>query len=206
MKIPYFFTISAGILAASMLPCIQTGCSKSETSPPTTAATPAPAAATPAPAPVVAATPAPKPVVAATAVPAAPAAAAEATPGPSSILATNAWKALADKNYDDVVKNTQQCIDQFKAQAIEQQKALTAPPTDKAEVFKQWALNDVGTCYYILGQAYEKQNKNKEAAAAYQSLVTDLPFAQCWDPKGWFWKPAGAAKDRLKALQLDTLN
>jgi tetratricopeptide (TPR) repeat protein len=120
-------------------------------------------------------------------------------------MVTNAWKALEAKNYDDVTKNAQQCIDLFKQQAIDQQKALTVPPTEKAEVFAQWALNDVGTAYFILGQSYEKQNKNKEAIDAYQFLVDNLPFAQCWDPKGWFWKPAAAAKDRIKALQLDTL-
>lgn len=112
---------------------------------------------------------------------------------------------MAAKNYDEAASDAQKCIDLFKQQALDQQKALTAPATDKEEVFKSWALNDVGTCYFILGQAQEKLNKAKEATDAYQFLVDNLPFAQCWDPKGWFWKPAAAAKDRVKALQLDTL-
>ncbi len=123
----------------------------------------------------------------------------------SSTITTKAWGALEAKNYDDAVAYTAKCIDTFKPQALAMQKALAAPTTDKDETFKQWALNDVGTCYYIQGQAYEKAGKQKDAVAAYKALADSLAFAQCYDTKGWFWKPADAAKDRLKALEFDSL-
>ena len=44
-----------------------------------------------------------------------------------------------------------------------------------------------------------------EALAAYKQLVEKVSFAQCWDTKGWFWKPAEGAKARIKALEFDTL-
>ncbi len=86
------------------------------------------------------------------------------------------------------------------------QKELKAPVSadDKEAVQKKWALNDVGTCLFIMGQALEKQDKGKEAITAYKKLVEKVPFAQCWDPKGWFWKPATAARTRIKALELDS--
>jgi hypothetical protein len=85
------------------------------------------------------------------------------------------------------------------------QAALTEPPptTEKEKVFANWALNDVGTCYFILGSALEKSGDKKGAAEAYKYLTEKLPFAECWDTKGWFWKPADAAKGKLKALEFD---
>ena len=134
---------------------------------------------------------------------AAPAAAAD--PGSSSALTTKAWGALTAKDYDGAIAATKTCIDTFKPQALAMQKALTAAPSDKDATFAQWALNDVGTCLFIQAKAFEGQNKAKEALEDYKFLADNLPFAQCWDTKGWFWKPADAAKERLKALEFDSL-
>ena len=123
----------------------------------------------------------------------------------SSAITTKAWGALESKNYDDAIAYTNKCIEMFKGKAIEMQKALTAPPTDKDQTFAQWALNDVGTCYFIQAKAYEGKGKQKEALDDYKFLAENLAFAQCWDAKGWFWKPADAAKDRLKAQEFDSL-
>jgi len=125
----------------------------------------------------------------------------------SSTITTKAWEALNAGKHEDAIGYANKCIELYKAKAEEMQKALNAPvPADnKEEVFKQWALNDVGTCLFILGQALEKQDKGKEALAAYKQLVEKVSFAQTWDTKGWFWKPADAAKGRIKALEFDTL-
>jgi hypothetical protein len=40
-------------------------------------------------------------------------------------------------------------------------------------------------------------------AAAYRALTEGLKYCQCWDEKGWFWKPAEAAAGRLKELEFD---
>ena len=123
----------------------------------------------------------------------------------SSAITTKAWKAFEEKNFEEVAGYTGKCIEMFKVKAVEQQKALTAPETEKAKVFANWALNDVGTCYYLQGKALEEQGKKKEAVESYKFLAENLAFAQCWDTKGWFWKPAGAAQERIKALEFDTL-
>lgn len=123
----------------------------------------------------------------------------------SAAITNKAWGANEAKNFAAADAYTQKCIEMFKSQAIEQQKALTAPLTEKEEIFAQWALNDVGTCYFIRGQILEKQGKAKEAIESYKFLVENLPYAQTWDPKGWFWKPANAASERIKALEFDAL-
>ncbi len=124
----------------------------------------------------------------------------------SATITTKAWEALNSKNYDSAVGYAKKCIEMYEKQAVEMQKGLKEPVTgDKDAVAKLWALNDVGTCFFIMGQALEKQEKNAEALAAYKQLAEKVPFAQCWDTKGWFWKPAEGAKGRIKALEFDTL-
>ena len=125
----------------------------------------------------------------------------------SSTLTSKAWKALNDKDYDSVMGYTQKCINMFKDQAVAMQKGLTAEPdtSDKEKVFANWALNDVGTCYFIQAKALEDQSKPKDALTDYQFLADNLSYAKCWDTKGWFWSPAGAAKERVAALQFDSI-
>jgi hypothetical protein len=139
-----------------------------------------------------------------TAAPAAPAPAPALDYGDysSTTLTTKAWKALDAKDYASVKGYTDKCIESFKAKAIEMQGTLKEPaPKDSAA--QLWALNDVGTCYFIQGKALDDQGDKKGAITAYKALVDTLSFAQCWDTKGWFWKPADAARKRLAELQFD---
>lgn len=122
----------------------------------------------------------------------------------SSTLTTKAWEALAAENYALVDAYTSRCIELYAAQAAEMQAERNGfASAETASTL--WALNDVGTCYYIRGQAFEAQGKTKEALTAYRKLVDDFGFAQTWDTKGWFWQPAGAAKQRVQVLEFDTL-
>jgi len=41
---------------------------------------------------------------------------------------------------------------------------------------------------------------NKKAKTAYDKLINDFFYAQCWDPSGWFWKPAEAAQEAVDAI------
>ncbi len=123
----------------------------------------------------------------------------------SQTLVSKAWAAQDAKNDAAVLAYTGKCIEMFQPQALEQQKALSAPLTVKEEIFKQWALNDVGTALFIRGQALERQGRTAEAIADYKMLSEQLPYAQCWDVQGWFWKPADAASGRMKALQFDAM-
>lgn len=125
----------------------------------------------------------------------------------SAVLTAKAWKAYADKDLAAVKAYTGRCVQLYEATAVSQQAALTAPvPTSNAEaVHANWALNDVGTCYFILGQALENANKADEAIKAYKTLVEKFAYAQCWDAKGWFWAPVDAARGRIKAIEFDAL-
>jgi len=120
----------------------------------------------------------------------------------SATLTTKAWESLAAGDGDLVAAYVGKCRELYEAEAKKQQAGLTEfAPAEKAHDF--WALNDVGTCTFIEGQSLEKQGKKKEAIAAYRRLADDFKFCQCWDTKGWFWKPAEAAAGRIKELEFD---
>ena len=122
----------------------------------------------------------------------------------SQTLTSKAWNALGAKNYAHVLAYTGKCISLYLAEALAMQAGLTAPaPAETASSL--WALNDVGACYYIRGMAYEGMGKSDLAKADYKKLLEKLAFAQVWDPKGWFWKPADAARQRLEVIAFDTL-
>ena len=118
----------------------------------------------------------------------------------SVTLQVKAWGALGEGEYADAVKYTEKCSELYEDEARKMQASLTAkPPTDK--VHDYWALNDVGTCYFIRGEALVKLNRNAEALAAYKVVTDDLYYAQAWDPKGWFWAPADAANNKIEVLK-----
>ncbi|NBS50024.1 MAG: beta-glucanase precursor [Verrucomicrobia bacterium] len=121
----------------------------------------------------------------------------------SSVLTSQAWEALASKDYATAKARIARCRDLYEAKAKEMQETLSVVPgPDTAREF--WALNDVGTCLFILGKVAEAEGKNSEAIAAYQDVIKNFPMAQCWDKQGWFWQPAVAAKERLTALTFDS--
>ena len=113
----------------------------------------------------------------------------------SSTLTGRAWDSLGAKRYDQTIAYVSACLTRYQKQAIEMQQGLSEPvaTSDPESVHAMWALNDVGTCYFIQGQALESQGETAEAMASYKALLDKVAFAQCWDPQGWFWKPADAA-------------
>jgi len=119
----------------------------------------------------------------------------------SSTLTTKAWAALAQNDIESVLAYTNKCISLYAVQASKMQASLKdyASGTND-EIFKNWALNDVATSYYIQGEAYRAANMKDEAKEAYNKLVKDYTFGQAWDTKGWFWKPAEAAKEKLDMI------
>jgi len=119
----------------------------------------------------------------------------------SSFLTTQAWKALLADDLDTVNAYTNKVLELYASKAKQMQESMTEYAWEsKDKIFSFWALNDVGTSLFIKGEAYKKAEKNKEAKEAYKQLVDNYFYAQCWDPKGWFWKPAEAAQEALNAL------
>ena len=132
--------------------------------------------------------------------------AARADDNQSFVLTAKAWDLLAEKKYDEALKVIEKCEQLYAARAKEMQKSLSEYPKNspKEETEKYWALNDVGTCMYIKGEVLAQKGDKEAAIKAYQSCIKDYGYCQCWDSKGWFWKPAEAAKKKVVELEFDS--
>jgi len=120
----------------------------------------------------------------------------------SATLTKKAWEALAAGEDELVLAYAGKCRELYFVDAKKQQASLTEfAKADTAHDL--WALNDVGACLFIEGQLRERQGRPQEAITTYRTLVDELGFCQCWDTKGWFWKPAEAASGRIKELNFD---
>ncbi|MBF0489679.1 MAG: tetratricopeptide repeat protein [Candidatus Omnitrophica bacterium] len=120
----------------------------------------------------------------------------------SSTLASKAWAALAKNDIEAVLAYTNKCIDMYGAKAKEMQASLKDYVTgSNDDIFKMWALNDVATSYFIQGEAYRQANMKDEAKEAFNKVINDVSFGQVWDTKGWFWKPADAAKEKITMIE-----
>ncbi|EKD27556.1 MAG: Beta-glucanase [uncultured bacterium] len=118
----------------------------------------------------------------------------------SQTLVAKAWEALNKSKERDAIVYANKCIALYKADADKQQKSLSTYPA-KDKVFDYWALNDVGTSYFVLGDSYVGLSQWNEALNSYQTLINDYGYAQCWDPKGWFWKPSVSARGKVNKIK-----
>lgn len=126
-------------------------------------------------------------------------------------LTTAAWKHYEAAEYSKAISNASECIEMFSGQAEIEQKELIenkipiptpTPKTEEAkqEIFARGLLNDVATCYFITGQAYEKLGNETAAIEAYRE-AEKFKHAMAWDPKGWFWNVSRAAAGRIRYLE-----
>ena len=120
----------------------------------------------------------------------------------SETLTTKAWLALIAEEPDLALVYTAKCIELYAKEALKMQASLTAY-APKDNVFNYWALNDVGTCYFITGEALLQKKQWAEAHAAYETCIRDFSYSQCWDPKGWFWKPAVGARGKANKIRAE---
>jgi beta-glucuronidase len=137
-----------------------------------------------------------------------PAACSQEQPS-SGELIVKAWQAHGikdEEHYALTMQYTQQLIDLYKDEADRQQASLKTFPKNKNEIESVQILNDVGTAYFIQGECYRDQGKFEEAIKAFKVVLYQYCYAQAWDPRGWYWKVALAAKESVVKLNpKDTL-
>ena len=108
-------------------------------------------------------------------------------------LTISAWEHLAEKDFDGVTAYAGKCIELYEEKALEMARGMTTflrfGHEDDCSL-----VNDVATARYITGEALMKQGKGDEAVKEFNYVIEHYPYAQCWDPKGWFWKVADISK------------
>jgi len=117
----------------------------------------------------------------------------------SAALLTKMWKYYNDKDYGSAKVFASECITRYGEEAMKQQASLTdfAPKGKEADY---WALNDVGTAHFILGEIYKARKDYTKSREEYSTVIRKFGYAQCWDSQGWYWKVAEAAKKALDEL------
>jgi hypothetical protein len=76
---------------------------------------------------------------------------------------------------------------------------------EKNKIFQRGILNDVATAYFIKGRSMEylfrkggaEMTRHKADAERAYRQACEVSHGRTWDPKGWFWSPCEAARDRL---------
>ena len=123
----------------------------------------------------------------------------------SATLTAKAWDAQNRGANDEALAYIAKCLELFETQAKNMQSSLSDfPPNVPTEATaKYWALNDVGTCLFIKGDILLKQGNKAVAKEVFTRLRDEFGYAQCWDPKGWYWKPAQAAKQKLVEIDFE---
>ena len=126
----------------------------------------------------------------------------------SQTITTAAWNSYNAGHYEDAIAYAEKCAELYETEARAMQENLRlqgpsrTPPTAD-QIHANWALNDVGTSYFIKAESLRELGRNDEALAAYKTVMNQFYYAQTWDPKGWFWKPAEAANPRVAQLSSD---
>ena len=118
----------------------------------------------------------------------------------STELTIKAWEVHGKNDVENTFKVTQECIDLYKDEAQKQQATLKEIPKGN-EIANYIILNDLATCFFIQGESYMRQGKNDEAVEVFQMIIKKYPFAQAWDPRGWFWVIAKAAQDSIDKIE-----
>ena len=54
---------------------------------------------------------------------------------------------------------------------------------------------------YSQGCIERAQSRMRSGCPPFKKLVNEYYFSQCWDPQGWFWKPAEAAQQQIIELE-----
>jgi hypothetical protein len=118
----------------------------------------------------------------------------------SGNLTIKAWEALNNKDELAVVAYTSRCIELYEPKAKEEQASLKDFAPSGSEKNFQY-LNDIAACYFIVGEFYKYKKDWEKSKAAYQKAVDNFSFAQYWDPRGWWWKPAEISKGEIEKIK-----
>ncbi|HYH65098.1 MAG TPA: hypothetical protein VD866_10430 [Urbifossiella sp.] len=116
---------------------------------------------------------------------------------------TAAWEAFKGGKFAAAITHADACINGFQGPAGRRQKEIADAkevvpiglvlPAQKAAIHNNGPLNDVATAHFIKARAAYKLGKKAEVLTALAE-TEKYSAARVWDPKGWFWSPADAAR------------
>ncbi len=130
--------------------------------------------------------------------------------GDSALWAGEAIELFSQNKYAESIEVVDACFNVFATEAVIMQKELDAkkakyPPVgrvtrnEKDKIHDNWAVNDVAMALWAKAVSLEEIGEIELAKKAYSQCIF-LAHGRAWDPKGWFWNPAGDCINRAKKL------
>lgn len=104
----------------------------------------------------------------------------------SSDDVNRAWSLLGKGDFDEVFKLTNESIHKYTESADKLARNLKEIP-HKGEESNYEIMNNVATCYFIKAEALEDVGKIEEAITILKEVIQKYPYAQSFDPRGWYW-------------------
>jgi len=118
----------------------------------------------------------------------------------SSEYVNKGWAILGKRQFAEVYQIADSCIAEFSDTAKASAKSLTGFPS-KGEEDQYEIMNDVATCYFIKGEALMRDGKIEEAKDTFKEVISEYPFAQSFDPRGWYWSIKEKSEITLNKLE-----
>ncbi|MFC1804791.1 glycoside hydrolase family 2 TIM barrel-domain containing protein [Candidatus Omnitrophota bacterium] len=123
----------------------------------------------------------------------------------SGELIVKAWGAHGKRDVEKTFEYTRKLIDLYKDEADRQQASLKALPKGQDEINAVEELNNVATAYFIQAESHMRQQESEEAKSIFKLIIDKYPFGQAWDQRGWYWKPAEAAAQSIKKIEIGSI-
>ena len=117
---------------------------------------------------------------------------------PGALMA-KAWEALNKKDEQAIIAYTSRCIELYEEDAKDQEAELDAFAPSGSEADYD-ALNNVAASYFIRAEFYKYKKDWKESRKNYKKVIDNFYFAQYWDPRGWWWKPAEISEGEIEKI------
>ncbi|MBN1869671.1 MAG: hypothetical protein JW847_03740 [Candidatus Omnitrophica bacterium] len=124
-------------------------------------------------------------------------------PGPDAVsseeLVRLSWEASSKRDLERLNVLADQCVRLYGVQAKVQQAELVDFPK-RGEEKNYQELNDVATCLFIKAEAVMNSGETQEAIKQFEGIIKEYPWAQAWDPRGWFWSVAEKSRASIDVL------
>ncbi|MFH0940463.1 MAG: glycoside hydrolase family 2 TIM barrel-domain containing protein [Candidatus Omnitrophota bacterium] len=114
-------------------------------------------------------------------------------------LLASARKAKDEGDFNSVYEYVGQAMARFTAVARAQAKGLKDfPPSEQMNNYE--TLNLLAQCQFIKAEALKKEGKKTDAIEAFKEVISGFPYAQAWDPRGWYYKLADTAQEGIDRM------
>jgi len=114
-------------------------------------------------------------------------------------LVQRSWAASGGGDLQKLEEIVGQCVALYGKEAKEQEKQLTGfPQRGQEEQYR--ALNSVATCLFVKAEALMNAGKTEDAVVRFQEIIDEYPWAQAWDPRGWYWSIAEKSQASINVL------